>query len=451
MTDTRDQNEGNRPPRGGKDLDELKAKLGLTSKPDKPGVPKEAAPRKAVDEFSLSLGTAPTGPAEQAPSLSPKELAEIEHAGEKAARPLGRTMLFGGILVFLSLFGLFLGYQYGKNNSARIIHNQQVEEGQRIVESLQKELEEAEGTGKSSRMKLTEDLRNDVRTYMDENMGIYAEWKEALANEGLPQIDFAAFKEKDLATVKAFCLKYLRNAGSFDVSRLLRGQLYSFDMGATLLEFAVKTERLRVATDNLRLSVEALEQVALNTKPLDLGPTQLYVEASKAEAQKTELDVQIRWVELLGNPFTNVIKEFEDAYQPVSMEFEYDCLDEKGRPAKCTLTVADFEGKQLLVKADEQTQIDRTEVRQKVKDLLNKEEYTPRLDSVFIIDLETKYNPIIEWVAEDQKLEARNFEILLDTFLQNLQECRDAADELTFDTLLEQARAAADSEAVSTF
>jgi len=433
VTDTNNRDEGKPATKGVRDVEDLKARLGLASKVERPAQT-TAAPPKKVDEFSLSLGVTQT--AEPVPQLSAKELAEIDSQGEKAVRPMGRTILLGGLVVLLGLMGLFLGYQYGKNNSERVIENNRVDEAQRIRDALFGQFEEVAGSEKVTRQQLTEEFRNQIRTFVDGRMGVYQAWKEDFSKGQFPEdLDLKGLTTGDLAELKGFTSRYLRNVGSLDVNRVLQGQAYSFDIAMAVLDFALKAERLRVATDNLRVSIEALEQFAVMEEPLDLGAAQEYVLATKPEAEANELTTVAPYVQLVGDPAVVNLREEEPVYQQVSVALEYDCLDDRGRPAKCELTVADYEGKPLLIKADEVTVTEKAEVRQRVRNVATKEDSTAKAEDLFLVDLETKFSPVISWSEKISKLEVRNFELTFEVFLMNLEACAAAAVDMDFENI----------------
>jgi hypothetical protein len=434
VTDTNNRDEG-KPgtAKGVRDVEDLKARLGLASKVERPAQT-TAAPPKKVDEFSLSLGVTPT--AEPTPQLSAKELAEIETQGERAVRPLGRTMLLGSFVVLLALFGLFLGYQYGRNNSERAIQNSRVDEAQRIRDALFGQFEEVAGDLKVTRQQLTDEFRNQVRTFVEGRMGVYQAWKEDFAKGQFPEdLDLKGLVTGDLAELKGFTLRFQRNVGTLDANRILQGQVYSFDIAMAVLDFGLKAERLRMAADNLRVSIEALEQFAVMEEPLNLGAAQEYVLATKLEAEANELNTVAPYVQLVGDPAAVTLRDEEPVYQQVSVALEYDCLDDKGRPAKCELTVADYDGKPLLVKADEVSVTEKTEVRQRVRNIATKEETTAKAEYLFLVDFETKFSPVISWSETIRKLEVRNFEVTFDAFLMNLEACRAAADDIDFENI----------------
>ncbi len=443
MTDTNNR-DGGKPgtTKGVRDVEDLKARLGLASKVERPAQT-TAAPPKKVDEFSLSLGVTQT--ADPAPPLSAGELAEIETQGERAVRPLGRTILLGSFVALLGLFGLFLGYQYGRNNSERTIQNSRIDEAQRIRDALFGQFEEVAGDQKVTLQQLSEEFRNQIRTFVDGRMGVYQAWKEDFGKGQFPEdFDLKGLVAGDLAELKGFTLRFQRNVGTLDVNRVLQGQAYSFDIAMAILDFALKAERLRVAADNLRVSIEALEQFAVTEEPLNLGPAQEYVLATKPEAEANELNTVAPYVELVGEPVVVTLRDEEPVYQQVSVALEYDCLDDKGQPAKCELTVADYDGKPLLVKADEASVTEKAEVRQRVRNVATKEESTAKAEHLFLVDLETKYNPVIPWSETINKLEVRNFELTFEVFLMNLDACRAAADEMDFENIRNLVREASE-------
>ncbi len=443
--------------KGGKDIEDLKARLGLNKSPAaKPGAPTASASSEqkksdaVVDEFSFSLSS--KKPELEGKEFSDKELAEIDEQVERAAKPLGRRILTGVILLLAGVILLWLGFQYGSSMSKRIFHNERVAQAQKIQGFVQEEFQNAQGTSLPSRKEITETFIADTDAFAEENFGKYQMWLEALGEGRLPpEFDFEKFKDEDLKVLMKLCSDYLHNVDSYDASEILSGQLYATELGSEVLNFAVKGNRLRWSVDALQYSAQMLETFTFTPNSLDVGATQFFLFAGKPETDKDKDAIAAYFVEKIGPQIPRVEPEFQDVYEAVAFEVPYDCLDENGRPSECKLKIEKFNEKDLLIKSDKQQQINHPYKTQKVRFIEQDVEKEVKVEDLFIIDISSKIEPIRDRVIADKEMELKNFAILLGTMVQGMADVKKYGDELRFEALLDILNQVAGEETYFTF
>jgi hypothetical protein len=418
-------------PGGGKDLDELKAKLGL-GRPTSPSSPvgtkpKEVPKRDSKEDFKFSFGDA-GGKSE--PSFSAKELADIDAEANKAANPIGRWIILGVVGLGLTLLVLWLGFQFGNSMGSRVLHNAAVTQSQEIKDFFLKKFANAAGDEIDPRRDITTRFVEQFEAYQEEHVtGLMALGK--LLSEGTmpPEFKMEEFEKKELAELKTMCKEYLRNIEGYSVATILKGELYSTELGAKLLEFADRANKLRNRVENLYLAIEMLEAyLESGDMPGDIKG-EVLVHGLKADDAKEALPV-IAVVEIAKGAKAELDKELttKEICEPVAMELEIPTCGGKGEP----------ETEKRLIEVFDKKVVEEVRQFRKIKIKLDDgKPMTARIENLFKMDLRPFLKPLIERIKADKKMENENLAVLVNNLIQNMSDVRMAGEAVDFVDLLD--------------
>ena len=418
-------------PSGGKDLDALKAKLGLgraktTASPT--GLrPKEAPKRDAKDDFKFSFGDVATA---DEPTFSAKELAEIDAEATKAANPFGRRIITLVAALLLATLVMWLGYQFGSSMGKRVLHNAAVTQSQEIKTFFLQKFSNASGEEIDARRDITTRFVDQFDLYQEEHVGGLMALTKLLSDGALPPgFTMEEFEKKELGELKTLCKEYLRNIEGYSVATILKGQLYSTELGAKLLEFVDRSNKLRNRVESLYITIELLEEYLQSGGMPDDLKGEVLVHGLKAENEKESLPV-IGVVAIAKNAKAELDKELttKEICEPIAMELEIPTCGGKGEPQTEKRLIEVFDKKEVQ------------EVRQFRKIKIKTGEGKPmtaRIEHLFKMDLKPYMKPLIERVKDDKKLELQNLGMLVGTLLQNMNDVRMAGEAVDFTDVID--------------
>lgn len=420
--------------KGGKDLDELKARLGLKKGPEgaqsgAPGAAQQPAGQaSSLEDFKFSFGQKPQAPG--AGALSDKEFAAIEERVAKAAKPLGLRLSkwIGGVVLLVAL--AWIGYQYGNSMGLRVIHNESVAQAQRVLDFFTKSFSDAAGAEVSSRRDATAVLADYLAAYTDERFGKFSAIQTALSNGELPPgFDFEAFKKEDLGPLKKTCETYMSAVEEYSVDALLGGQLYATELGAKLLEFVTKANVLRSKVETLYVLIQLIESFGLpEPPPANLKPKLLLL-ATKGEKEKDNVG-PVTPVEINGTPEVDRELTTKEICEPVSMEIEIPiCGAGKNDPQTEKRLLEVFEKKE--------TQEVKPYRKIRLKTEADKRDLTAKIGDLFELDMKPYLVPLLERIGNDRKTNAGNMGILFEAFLNNLSTIKESAPQVDYQSIVD--------------
>ena len=426
MTDDTKNRRGTGKPgagKGGKDLDELKAKLGL-KKPAAKGVAEK--PKSAAEDFKFSFGEKPTAE----PALSQAELAAIDAEVQKAAKPMGRKIVLLVVAVVVSALLLWLGYQFGNSMGLRVLHNEAVNQAVGITDFFSKGLTDKSGRQLSSRQDATGSFSDALDTYLEERYGKFNALLQVFGAGDLPKdFDFEAFKKEELAPLKIMCKDFLTNVEGYNLGAILQGQLYSTELGAKLLEFTTKANMMRGKVEALYVSIELLETYQFPAEPPGNLKPKLLLLANKGEKEKDKV-IGATSVEVAGTPEVDRELSTKELCEPISMELEIPICDaKKGEP--------EFE-KRLIDTFEKREQQEVKPYRKiKIKTEGEGKGLVAKIEHLFELDLRPYLKPLLAHINGDRKSGVQNFGVLFASFFQNLNDVREAGEGVDYTSVLE--------------
>jgi len=443
-TDDKEKKGGAGTPGGkpGTDLEALKAKLGLA----KPAAGKEsaapgaAAPRApSADDFKFSFGK--TGA--EVKGLSDAELAAIELAAHRASKPLGRRIAMAVVLAIVGLVLIWLGYQFGTSMGMRVLHNQAVDQAVYVREHITQGVVDAAGREMASRRDATTRFIETFDKYFEEHFNNLSVLTKLFSEGKLPpDFDMEKIKKEELEPAKALCKDFLSNVEEYSVGTILQGQLYASELGAKLLEFSDRANKLRARVEALYVAIELIESYTLTGEmPKNLKPEVLVV-AKKAENEADQV-LPVIEVEVSGTPEVDKELITKDLCEPIAMELEIPiCGAAKGEPETEKRLIDTFEKKE--------TQVVKPFRKVKVKDSEGKP-LTAKFESLFKVDLRAHLMPLLERIGGDKKTEVENLGLLFGNMFQNLNDVKQAGEGLNFSEVMEIIEKYAQQEKFFTF
>jgi len=418
-------------PKGGADLEELKARLGLK----KPAESAAGAKKSTAEDFRFSFGEAKGAEEKQ---LSPQELAAIDAEAAKASAPLARRIASLVAMLVVAVILLWLGYQFGTSMGMRVLHNEALGQAKGIREYLTKGFSDATGREMVARQDATTQFINTFEKWHEEHFALYAGLIKAFSEGAMPtDFDFEKFKKDELVPLKTMCKDFLTNVEEYSVAAILKGQLYSTELGAKLLEFVDRSNKLRARVEGLFVAIETIENYSMTgAMPGNLKP-ELLLLAQKAEKAKEQV-VEVLTVEVAGTPELDKLLETKDVCEPVSIELEIPvCGAGKDEPQTEKRLLDTFEKRQTEVV----TQFRKV----KVKDPEGKP-LTAKFEELFKLDMRPHLMPLLERIGSDKKSEIANLGVLISTVFQNMSDVQDAGEAVDFKDLLDSVEKLASQE-----
>jgi len=431
------------PGKGKKDLDELKAKLGL-KKPSpgakKPGSPAAPAPKKtAADDFKFSFGDA-----QQAePALSASELSAIDAEAHKASSPIGRKIAVLLVGLVLAVVLLWLGYQFGNSMGLRVLHNQAVIQSQEIKSFFLARYSNAAGVEIDARRDTTTKFVDAFDVWHEEHITqMMAHAKVFSSGQTPADFELEAFLKDELIPMKTMCKDFLVAIEEYSVAGVLKGQLYSTELGAKLLEFADRANKLRNQVQTLYLSIELVESYILTQAMTEKPKPEVLVHALKIEKEKETVPV-LKEVEINGTPELDKELKTKELCEPVSFELEIPlCNVRRGEPETEKRLIDTYDKKEV----QEVTQFRKV----KVKDADGKA-LSARIEHLFKVDLRPHLKPLLEQVFKGRTTEVKNLGTLVATVAQNMNDVRMAGETVDFTDVIDSVEKFAVQELFFTF
>lgn len=433
---------GTVPGKGKKDLDELKAKLGLKKPAPKGTAPAGSAPaqkKTAADDFKFSFGDAQRAE----PAMSAAELATIDAEAHRATSPIGRKIAVLVVGLVLAVVLLWLGYQFGNSMGLRTLHNQAVIQSQEIKSFFLAKYANATGVELDARRDTTTKFIDTFDVYHEEHiMQLMAYAKVFSEGKTPPDFELQTFVKDELAPVKAMCKEFLIQIEEYSVAGVLKGQLYSTELGAKLLEFADRANKLRNQVQTLYLSIELVEAYALTAAMAEKPKPEVLVHALKIEKDKETVPV-LKEVEISGTPELDKELKTREICEPVSFELEIPlCGARKGEPEVEKRLIDTYDRKEV----QEVTQFRKV----KVKDSEGKS-LSARIEHLFKMDLRPHLMPLLEKVFEGRTTELKNLGTLVATVSQNMNDVRIAGETVDFSDVIDSVEKFAIQELFFTF
>ena len=434
-------------PGGGKDLDELKAKLGLRKGPPKSPVAgssrtSPSAPKKSVaDDFKFSFGDS----AGAAPGLSEKELASIDAEARKASKPMGRRLATLVFALILMVTVMWLGYQFGNSMGKRTLHNAAVEQSQGIKKFFMEKYADSSGLEVDPRKDITTRFVDKFDEYHEAHISQLTGLSKMLIGGNMPAgFEMDKFRKEELAEMKEMCMNYMRVIEEYSVGTILKGNLYSTELGAKLLEFVDRSNKLRNRVENLYFTIELVETYMLSGEmPSGLKP-EIILHGFKPEKEKESL-LPIDVIEIAKDAKAELDKELKtsELCEPVSMELEIPiCGARKGEPETEKRLIDTFDKKEVQEVIQFRTI--------KIKNPEGKT-ITARIEHLFKMDLRPYLMPLIERIGGDKKVENENLGYLVQAVVQNMNDVRMASEAVDFTEVLDAVNKYASQEMFFTF
>jgi hypothetical protein len=423
--------------KGGKDLDDLKARLGLKKGPEAaaPGAAGAAGGQQqakqaqsSLEDFKFSFGQKPAAPA--AAEMSDKEFEAIEKGVAKSATPWSMQLIkwaAGGALVAILMW---IGYQYGNSMGLRVIHNESVSQAQRVRDIFTKSFTDGTGTEVSSRRDATAALADALATYTDERAAKFTLLAEALGKGQFPpDFDIEAFRKEDIDPLKRICETYMTAVEQYSVDALLQGQLYATELGSKLLEFVNRANSLRSKVEQVYILLQLMESLSLPEAPPSNLKPKLLLLASKAETDKDKV-LPVTSVDIDGTPEVDRELVTKEICEPVSMEIEIPvCNPAKGQP--------ETEKRLLEVFEKKEAQEVKPFRKVKVKTEGESKSLTAKIGDLFELDMRPYLMPLLDRLGADRSKSALNVATLFNAFVANLMAVREAAPEVDYRTVVE--------------
>lgn len=420
---------------GGRDLDELKARLGLK----KPGKPEEQKPKSAADEFKFSFGGDKV--TEQ---FSKAELAAIDAEAQKAASPLGRRIMMLATVLVVGLLLIWLGYQFGNSMGLRLLHNAAVTQSQEIKEFFVKNISDMSGRELKSRMDATTVLADEMDRYVEEHFQELHTLNQMLAQGNLPaDFNYAKFVTESIDPLETVCKAFLVNVEEYNLAVILKGQLYSTELGAKLLEFSNKANVLRSKVEALHIAIQLLQNYNLSGEaPKNLKP-KLLLYAQKPEKDKDKVSDAVS-VEVAGTPEVDRDLITKEVCEPISIELEIPLCDAKrDEPDTEKRLIDTFEKKEM------QEVVPYRKV--KIKNEADGKSLTVKIENLFELDLRPYLMPLLERVAKERGSNAGNLGVIFAAYLESLNDVKEVAGTVDYASVLEAIDKFATQETFYTF
>lgn len=408
-------------PKSTTDLEELKARLGLK----KPAAEAQQEKKSTAEDFKFSFGAVK---AAEESELSPQELAAIEAEAARASKPLGRRVALGVGLLLGAVILFWLGLQFGQGMGMRVIHNASIEQAKHIQQYLTQGFSDSTGREMIARQDATTRFIDAFNTWNEQHSRTYSTLVRFFSEGVMPKdFDLEKFKTEELAPLKTICKNFLTNVEEYSVAGLLKGQLYSTELGAKLLEFVDRSNKLRARVEGLYIAIEMVENyIVTGALPSNLKP-ELLVLATKEEKEKEQI-LPLHTVEIAGTPELEKVVERKEVCEPVAIEIEIPTCSRKGEP--------EFEKR--FVDTFEKREVEVVKQFRKVKVKTHEgKPLTARFEELYKLDLRPHLTPLLERISVDKKSEIANLGMVLGAMLQAMNDVRQAGEAVDFKDLLD--------------
>lgn len=422
---------------GGKDLDELKARLGLK----KPGKPAAATrkPKSSEDDFKFSFGEDKV--TEQ---FSKAELAAIDAEGRKATSPLGRRIMMVVVAMAVGVVLIWLGFQFGSSMGLRVLHNASVSQAQEIKEFFTKTFTDRSGRELKSRKDASGKLADEIDRYVEEHFQDLHTLNQILSKGALPpDFDYPKFVTEHLEPLEQVCKDFLLNVEEYNLAVIMRGQLYSTELGAKLLEFSNRANILRSKVEALHIAIQILQGYRLSGEsPKNLKP-KLLLYAQKAQKDKDKTSAAVP-VAVAGTPEVDRELINKELCEPIAIELEIPiCGAKRNDPQTEKRLIDTFEKKEA------QEVIPYRKV--KVKNEADGKSLTAKIEHLYELDLVPYLKPLLERIAMERGSNAENLGVVFVAYLETLNDVKEVAGIVDYASVLEVIEKYADQETLYTF
>ena len=316
-----ERRDGEGTPKGGaKDLDALRARLGLKDSKG-PGGDKGAAvaagarpaagdsEKISTDDFKLDFGA-------QGPAAASMSIEDLD--ASKVTRPKGRFLIM--LIVFVIALGaaLWLGMQFGRDLGLRSLHNAGVSQAKTLKSYFFEPQTDPTGQKLAARVQAIQKFRDEYVAWYNENITAIGNLIPVLetGDPGMvAQLGEYAKVEKQLELMKPL-VKMLEkvNASVDDMTPhgIFGDRVFHPEIAYKVIDYMSAANRLRRALDDLRDSLTLLYGFQWSPEPPTGIKTDLMIWAPRREGQE---GVKGAIVELNGEPEEKKKVEDKHTYQ----------------------------------------------------------------------------------------------------------------------------------------
>jgi hypothetical protein len=312
----------------GKDLDALRARLGLKDK--KPAAEAKTAPaagaaaapaepqKIGTEDFKLDFG----GAGKATASVSLEEL-----DSGKVTKPKGRFIVMA-IVALVALSGaLWLGMQFGSDLALRSLHNAGVGQAQALKSYFFEPQTDPTGQKLAARVEAIQKFRDEYSLWYNTNINALGNLIPVLETGDptmLAQLGEYAKVEKQLELVKPL-IKILEKVDT-DITEMaphgiFGGKVFHPEIAYKVVDYMAAANRLQRALDDLKDSLTLLYGFQWSPEPPTGIKTDLVIWAPRKEGQE---NVKGALVELSGEPEEKKKVEDKFTYQTFKEMFGQD-------------------------------------------------------------------------------------------------------------------------------
>ena len=301
----------------GKDLDALRARLGLKDK--KPAAEAKGAPaaekaaaapaepqKIATDDFKLNFG----GGGKATASVSLEEL----DAG-KVTKPKGRLIVIAIVAVIALCAALWLGMQFGRDLGLRSLHNAGVTQAKTLKTYFFEPQTDPTGQKLAARVEAIQKFQDEYTLWYNENINALGNLIPVLETGDptmLAQLGEYSKVQKQLELVKPL-IKILEkvdtNIAEMSPHGVFGDRVFHPEIAYKVVDYMAQANRLQRALDDLRDSLTLLYGFQWSPEPPKGIKTDLMIWAPRKEGQE---NIKGAMVELSGKPEEK--KKVEDKY-----------------------------------------------------------------------------------------------------------------------------------------
>ena len=317
--DKTDERTGDGTPKDkGKDLDALRARLGLKDK--KPGAEAKAAPapgtgkaptadepqKIATDDFKLDFG----GGGKATASVSLDDLDSGKHTKVK-----GRFFVMAVIALVGLGAALWLGMQFGRDLGLRSLHNAGVTQAKTLKTYFFEPQTDPTGQKLAARVEAIQKFRDEYSLWYNENINALGNLIPVLETGDpsmLAQLGEYSKVQKQLELVKPL-IKILEKVdtgiGDMTPHGVFGDRVFHPEIAYKVVDYMAAANRLQRALDDLRDSLTLLYGFQWSSEPPSGIKTELVIWAPRKEGQE---GIKGAMVEVSGEPEEK--KKVEDKY-----------------------------------------------------------------------------------------------------------------------------------------
>jgi len=324
----RTDGQGTPPKDKAKDLDALRARLGLkdakagAAQPQKTAAQEARAPGEpqkiATDDFKLDFGAA-------APATTPVSIEELD--GGQIARPKGKIVLVLGAMTVALALAVWLGMQFGNDLGLRSLHNSGVSQARTLKGYFFEDQTDPTGQQIDSRVKAITEFRDRYQAWYNENITALGNLIPVLESGDpamLAQLGDFAKVEKQLELLKPLIRmleKYDASVDDLNPHGIFGDRVFHPEIAYKVVDYMAAANRLSAAIDDLRDGLTLAFGFQWSPEPPKGIKTDLVVWAPRKEGQD---QVKGALVDLAGEPEEKKEVEEKVTYQSFKELFGQD-------------------------------------------------------------------------------------------------------------------------------